>query len=978
LPTRRNATFSSTKTTTTARASGWAISTTTGCSTSYFGANLAGDRLYLNKGNLVFEDITARAGIKNNGGWSSGVTVADVNADGRPDIYVCRDLYDDRPDLRTNQLYLNNGDLTFTESAKAYGLNDAWRSRHATFLDYDRDGDLDCYLLNQPPNPGNFSEMLHVNTADTVYTARLYRNNGNQTFTDVSRQAGVVRAGYALGVGVADYNFDGWPDLYVANDFDAPDFFYVNNGDGTFTNRLEGAVKHTSNSSMGVDVADVNNDGLHDIFVADMAAEDNARQKTNLGPMGPAQFRKVLGRGGYYQYMYNTLQVGNGNGTFSEVAHLAGVSSTDWSWSPLLADFDNDGYKDLHVTNGFRRDIRDNDVTRTFPNYVHNLVEKTTAGRPDAGDINFWDVVNLPELLSLVPSEKLANYVFRNNGDLTFTPKMAAWGMDAKTFSNGSAYGDLDNDGDLDLVVSNIDEVAHIYRNNAEKVTGNRYLRVLLRTDPKVLPAFGAKVYAYYGGAQQFQETTNVRGFYSTSEPAVHFGLGRTEKVDRLVVRWPDGKESILRDVPANQVVAIHHADATPAQPTGETAAQPLFAADPGSGIRYRHVENDFDDFAEQGLLPHNLSTFGPGLAVADADGDGLEDFFVGGAAGSAGQLFRQHPDGTFSCTQTGPWLADKAAEDLDALFFDADGDGDPDLYVVSGGGEFPAGSPLYQDRLYRNDGEGNFRKAADALPALPHSGSRVKAADFDGDGDLDLFVGGRLLPGEYPRPGRSCLLQNDGGRFTDVTNTLAPGLAEAGMVTDAAWSDFDRDGRPDLVVVGEWMPVTFFRNAGGALYRRDGPRRHAGRDGLVVQHRGRRLRRRRRRRLRGRQPGAQLPLQSHGHRAVPRVLRRLRRQRLGRHCAGLPPPGYPLPAGGPQMVGRAGARPAQEIRDPPGLFPGVAGRGIRRVATGRRLAPPGPDLCQHVLPQQRRWHVCRRSPAAAGAKVSRQRHPFG
>ncbi len=783
----------------------------------YFTGNLVADRLYLNQGDFKFKDITETAGIIDNGAWSSGVTLVDINQDGWLDIYVSRDLYDDNRELRTNVLYINQGDLTFKEEAEAYGLNDSWRTRHATFFDYDRDGDLDAYLLNQPPNPGNYSEMLYANTKDTIYTARLYRNDGDGGFVDVSSEAKITRAGYALGVVTGDFNNDQWPDLYVANDYDAPDFLFINNQDGTFSNTIDENLGHISNNSMGVDLGDINNDGFMDLVVLDMVAEDNRRQKINMSGMNPDQFWQTVEEGGHYQYMFNTLQLNQGNGRFSEIGQMAGISNTDWSWAPLLADFDNDGWNDLYITNGLMRDIRNKDADKKFPQYIDSLVQATVQQNPQAGTIDFWDIIDLDHALSLLPSEKLVNYAFRNQGDYTFTKSMIKWGLNHASFSNGAAYGDLDNDGDLDLVVNNINDPAFVYENNASQLNENHYLRIKLK--PKTdLTYLDAKVSIYYDGGSQHQYTTNVRGFYSTSEDVIHFGLGDNSKVDSVTVLWADGSSQVVTNIQVDQEFIIEYEGTSLIAKSNlhsgvifEEVTQPM-------GVNFVHQENPYDDFATETLLPHKMSSFGPGLAVGDINADGLDDFYVGGAHNQSGRLFVQTGNGTFNADLSSVWSSEATYEDLDAAFFDADNDGDLDLYVVSGGSEFEPQSALYIDRLYVNDGQGRFSKSIDRLPQLAFSGSKVRPADMDGDGDLDLLVTGRLSPGRYPYAGTSYLLENQDGYFKDVTSTRAPELARIGMVTDAVWSDFDQDQDLDILLTGEWMPTHLLKSNDGAF----------------------------------------------------------------------------------------------------------------------------------------------------------------
>ena len=764
----------------------------------YLCGNMVPNKLYLNKGDLRFEDITQLAGVGGNGGWSTGVTMADVNRDGLLDIYVCQSYNDEFPEKRANLLYINKGDLTFTEQAGPYGIADKNYSTQAAFFDYDLDGDLDLIVANHPRSfflP--FAEKLLIRSAPKLESSdRLYNNQGNGFFKEVTIVAGIQNYGFSLGLVAADMNQDGWPDIYIANDYEEPDAHYINNGDGTFSNRINETMKHISNFSMGADLADYNNDGLPDLLVLDLVAEDNYRQKTQMSAMAPADFWVYVESGFHYQYMHNTLQVNNGDGSFSEVGYLAGITNTDWSWAPLLADFDNDGWKDLFVSNGYRRDARDKDY------------EKKLEGLVDPKD-NVLKV-SIDEYLSLIPSTKLKNYYFRNNKDMSFS-KLDADGLSSLSFSNGAAYGDLDMDGDLDLVVNNLMDTAFVYRNNIS--SKHNYLRIKLEGEGANLFGYGAKVTLSYGGQLQYQELTATRGYQSSVEPILHFGLGEITSVDLEVV-WPDRRIQHLSHVEAGQVLSLRQQDAE-AVKVSEPELKPLFTELEGSGIDFTHKENDYDDFKKEILLPHKMSQFGPNIAVGDVNGDGLEDFFVGGASWQSGALYLQDAGGNFTAGNNEVFSKNKTAEDMGCLLFDADGDDDLDLYVVSGGNEFPAGSPLLQDRLYLNDGSGNFTKSTDALPLINSSGSCVVAGDYDQDGDLDLFIGGRLVPGKYPFPARSYILNNKGGKFTDVTEQVAAELADLGMVTSAVWSDHNSDGLLDLIVVGEWMPVTLFTQTG-------------------------------------------------------------------------------------------------------------------------------------------------------------------
>ncbi|MDY8138400.1 VCBS repeat-containing protein [Aquimarina sp. 2201CG5-10] len=785
----------------------------------FFSGNLVGDEIYINKGNLKFENITQKAGILNNGGWSSGVALADVNGDGFIDIYVCRELYDDHPELRRNKLYINNGDLTFSEQATQFRIDNSERTRHATFFDYNNDGLLDLFLLNQPPNPGSYSKFFGINLKnDLRYASKLYKNVDNTHFVDVSEEAGVLRTSNANSVSTGDFNNDGYTDLYIANDFYLPDFFYINNQDGTFTNIADQALKHMSYFSMGVDAADIDNDGLLDIMVADMAAEDNVRLKSNMSGMDPKAFWKVVNNGGHYQYMYNTLQLNNGNGTYSEIAELANISSTDWSWANLIADFDNDGLKDIYVTNGLLRDIRNTDANAKMADYVVEVANTFVKENPNAGDVSIWDILDLKKTVEILPSEKLKNYAFKNNGDYTFSKVMTDWGLDQKTFSNGAAYADLDNDGDLEIIVNNINETAFIYKNNTIENTRQNFLRIALK-DKNNKNTLGTKITIHYKNQKQFIETTNVRGIYSTSEQIVHFGLNTEEKINKVVVNWPNGKQTLLKNVETNQLITLFMNEAVSGEKE-EEILNPIFKEITKlQKLTHRHIENNFNDYKNQVLLPHKLSQFGPALASVDVNNDNLLDVYIGAAAGKTASLYIQNTLGTFTEASQEAFKEDAISEDLDAVFFDVDNDGDQDLYVVSGGNEYKSSSQNYKDKLYKNDGTGVFRKVKELdIPSI--SGSVAVPGDFDNDGDLDVFVGGRLFPGAYPTPVSSYILENKKGVLVNSTQQIAPELIDVGMVTDAIWDDFDKDNDLDLIVVGEWMPITIFENVSGQLVK--------------------------------------------------------------------------------------------------------------------------------------------------------------
>ena len=773
-----------------------------------FTGNMVRNRLFLNKGNLKFEDITRQSGVDQMQGWCTGATMVDINNDGKLDIYICRSA-DINPERRKNLLFINNGDLTFKESAAQYGLADNGYSTQAGFFDYDKDGDLDCFIINhslQKYTAGVQDNPELRNERNPDFATKLYRNDNNH-FSNVSDSAGITSnvLTFGLGLAISDVNNDGWQDVYVSNDFNEPDYLFINNKNGTFTESLAKCMDEISLYSMGSDIADYNNDGYTDLITLDMMPEDNRTQKMHSGAENFDKFQLLFDKGFYYQYSRNMLQKNNGDGTFSEVAQLAGVSNTDWSWTALFADYDNDGNKDLFVSNGYVKDYTDMDFLRySVDRVIRNM--------------NHDSVDGIPEYIQKMPSNVIPNYIYRNNGDGTFSKKTNDWGFEKPVVSAGAAYADLDNDGDLDLVINNSNDYADIYRNNNESGKANNYLKINLQGSVKNTKGIGSKIKVFCKDTTYYQEQSPVRGFQTSVDPILNFGIGRNTVIDSVIIIWPDDNMQKLVNVNANTTLVAKQADAKEKWNYAlSVVPKKFFSTDTLAMVN--HTENGFNDFTSQLLLINYLSRQGPSTEETDLNKDGLSDLFVGGAKGFPSKILIQQPNGSFAESVQPALVADAGSEDVAAAFFDADKDGDADLYVGSGGYEFDKADPLLQDRLYMNDGKGKFTKAITALPQMLTSTGCVKATDIDADGDIDLFVGGRLVPGEYPTTPCSYVLLNDGkGNFSDATNAINSALKTIGMVTDAVWIDVNADKKPDLIIAGEWMPVKVFINENGKL----------------------------------------------------------------------------------------------------------------------------------------------------------------
>lgn len=776
----------------------------------YFTGNEVENKLYLNQGGMKFKDISEAANVGGGPGWDNGVTFVDINSDGFMDIYVCRGGYKDTDEERRNLLYINQGDLSFKEEATKYGLADKGYSIHAAFFDMDNDNDLDMYLTNRPDSFYlGLSRMVSGKRNPPDHCRdKLFRND-NGKYTEIGKQAGIRNNfGYALSVVTADLNNDGWEDIFVSNDYADNDYIYINQKNGTFKDEVKSMTNHLSLFSMGADIADLNNDGFEDILVMEMLPENYKRSKVSMPRMDVQGFWAIVDSGFHKQYMHNALHLNHGNGFFSDVSQMAGISKTEWSWSTLASDFDNDGQRDIFVANGYRRDLFDGDIQQKQEMYIRANMNKYSSAEEMFSK-------GFKEYMSIYDPIKVRNYLFQNKGGLKFENVSEAWGFKDSTFSNGAAVADFDNDGDLDLVINNLDGVSDLYEN--VNSTKNNYLRLKLEGPTQNRDGIGAKISLYYEGKlQQFFQQRTVRGYLSSNDPVVHFGIGKIANVDSAVIDWPDGKSNSLQNLKANQVVNVQYKQAVPSR-RDRYRHDPLFAevTDQFLSSPFLHTENKIDEYVDQVLLPHEFSRSGPFIATGDVNGDAVADFFIGGAKDQSGSLY-VHANGKFVKQSVVAFEADKKYEDMGVLLFDADGDKDLDLYVVSGGSEFNEGSGMYQDRLYINDGKGNFTKSV--LPATISSGSSIAAVDIDGDGDLDLFRGGEVVAHKYPYSPVNYLLINEKGTFTDKTTDIAPDLVNAGMVKSAVWADLNGDKKSELILAGEWMPIKVFEYVKGKM----------------------------------------------------------------------------------------------------------------------------------------------------------------
>ncbi len=782
----------------------------------YFVANQNENALYINKGSLRFQNTSKISGAIGKSAWSTGVSIVDINSDGWNDIYVCyagNSL--NAPENRSNELFINNGDAnqndgipTFTERANQFGLASQHWSVQALFFDYDRDNDLDLFLVNHPYNFYLPFELRLKAEKDLPNDAnnQLFKNNGNQTFTDVSYESGVADWAFGLSASLGDLNQDGWPDIYVANDYSEKDAYLLNQQNGSFLRAENLAFNHISNFSMGSDIADFNNDLLLDVFVLDMMAEDNRRKKVNMSAMKPSSFWDNVANNRHYQYMQNTLQINNGNNHFSEIAELANIAYTDWSWSAIFSDLDNDGWKDLYISNGLAKDFRNADFNKKVLSRQHTIMLRK----------------NFQHYLDQIPEEAIPNYVFRNTAELSFENKVDDWNLHYSGFSNGMAIADLDRDGDLDILLNNLQDTAIVYRNNNPK-EGN-YLQIQLIGPKGNVAGIGSEIRIFYKDEQQLHFQSLAKGFQSSADALVHFGLGNYDEIDLLTIAWPDGKSQELKNINANQLIQLSYSQATTTNTIVNESPSKWFSmlVDPHLDLKSNQREVIYDDYEKEILLPHKYSQLGPFIESGDLNGDGLDDFMIGGSAGNPAQIYFQNKEGEFILSQQTVWKNQKQHEDMGIAFFDADGDQDLDIYVARGSNEWKAGDNAYQDGLFINDGNGQFEARPNSIPRIQSSSSCVKPNDVDNDGDLDLFIGGRLIPGHYPFPASSQLLINDGGKFSLADNSYQAVLNDLGMVTDAQWLDIDKNGFDDLVIIGEWMPILYFLNDGKGFKQKE------------------------------------------------------------------------------------------------------------------------------------------------------------
>lgn len=785
----------------------------------YFGSAFDKNRLYINKGNMTFQDVTDMAGVAAPDGYKTGVTMADVNGDGLLDLYSCRTSKTD-DGKKTDHLFINKGNRTengiaipvFEDQAKKLGIDDNSNTNHACFFDMDRDGDLDAFLLNHrigfdaavnirvyQKEDGSTERIL---TPETPFESnRLYRND-NGHFVDITAKAGMVNSAFGLSATAADINQDGWMDLYVANDYIEPDYIYINNKDGTFTDQYFQSLKHSSQNSMGSDVVDINNDGLVDIMVLDMKAEDPIRYKELAHVMQLDRYNLMVQYGYGRQSGRNMLQLNNGNNTFREIGQFAGVATTDWSWAQLIADFDNDGWKDIYITNGYRKDVTNLDYTNFFKDSIYRTGGLTSQRFPD-----------INKFLENIPNKKISNYLYVNNADLSFINAGKQAGMDHPSFSNGAAYADLDLDGDLDIVVNNIDDPAFIYRND---IKGKNWLQIVVQPGKGNTQGIGTAVDIYAGNAHQYSMVNSNKGFLSSSEPVLHFGLGDAVTVDSIILRWPDGSYESKKDIQTNQRLVWKKGTGSDYQKKPAQKPAMLFKK-VQDAITWRHRENEFNDFKREKLIPYMLSAEGPCISVGDINGDQLEDIYAGNGTGFPAALMTQNPNGTFSAQTVPVFVNDSLYEDCGSVMEDFDGDGDLDLLVVSGGNSFNQNDLEYLSRYYINDGKGAFQRVNN-FPITRTNAGAVLAVDMDGDADKDIIIGGRCTPGLFPKAPKSYYLKNEKGRFTDVTKDFFADLEELGMITDIEAGDLDGDGKPEIVFAGEWMPVTVFSFEGGKM----------------------------------------------------------------------------------------------------------------------------------------------------------------